>query len=61
MKHEIVCSNIKCKFNNDYNNHCVLKFIGLDNEGKCASCVIIDRSKIRKIDTSIMDEHTNMC
>ena len=58
MKHVIFCSNVKCKYNNDYGS-CTLKTIGIDYNGKCATCVLVNKKY--NIIKNPMDEHTNMC
>jgi hypothetical protein len=49
---------VKCKYNNDYGS-CTLKTIGIDNNGKCATCVLVNKKY--NVIRNPMDEHTNMC
>ncbi len=62
MRHRITCANEKCKYYG-FSNGCLLKNVAIDNKGGCASYILSDYHKpgVRKIDTSPMDEHTNMC
>lgn len=62
MGHRITCANEKCKYYG-FSNKCLLKNVAIDSECKCASYVLSDYYKpnVRMIDTSPMDEHTNMC
>lgn len=62
MKHEITCSNVKCKHNNNYNT-CLLRIVAINEDG-CASFVLSDyynpNIKFKKVRDEI-DEYTNMC
>lgn len=59
MKHRITCANIRCRYNDGY-THCECKTIGITITGNCATFVPRVKEQ-KKIDTSPMDEHTNMC
>lgn len=59
MKHIITCSNVRCRYNDGY-THCECRVIGMTIDGRCATFVPRVKDQ-KKIDTSPMDEHTNMC